>query len=380
LFLSNGRGEDAISCSIIQAFKDKNGVLALPLIGDGMDYINAGIEVVGCGMDLPSGGFGLQGIRFFLQDLKSGLLGGLLRQIKVLSSLKKTVRLTICVGDFFLVLLAILFVRRPIIFFATAKSHRIKRHLSVECLFMKRFCEVVICRDEQTRSDLSRAGINAVCLGNPMLDTIQIKGADFGLSDNLYRIGILPGSRAESIQNIRKLIRVCDAICSDYIDKKDVVFLVSMVQAVDMVKEGICNTDGDVKFFMRDREEIKGEIRTSHGARLLLIYNHFGDVLQQSDIIIGLAGTANEQAVYFGRRVVCFVGEGPQSTRRRFQEQKRLLGERLSFVEGSTKEIAMEVVRVLRYEKKMGQRPCAPQGSGSSSKRIADLIQRFMAT
>ncbi len=53
-------------------------------------------------------------------------------------------------------------------------------------------------------------------------------------------------------------------------------------------------------------------------------YN-FNDVLHQSTIIIGLAGTANEQAMFTGRILITFIGTGPQSSKKRFLQQQKLI-------------------------------------------------------
>ena len=47
-----------------------------------------------------------------------------------------------------------------------------------------------------------------------------------------------------------------------------------------------------------------------NGAGLLLAQGRFGDILEASSVCIGLAGTANEQAVGLGKPVVAFPGPG----------------------------------------------------------------------
>ena len=51
----------------------------------------------------------------------------------------------------------------------------------------------------------------------------------------------------------------------------------------------------------------------------------FMDVLHQSSMVIGLAGTANEQAMFAKRPLISFIGTGPQSTKQRFVEQHQLI-------------------------------------------------------
>ena len=57
----------------------------------------------------------------------------------------------------------------------------------------------------------------------------------------------------------------------------------------------------------------------------VVLSEHFLATINQASVVIGLAGTANEQALYLGKPVVCFEGFGPQSTLARFTEQNKLM-------------------------------------------------------
>jgi uncharacterized protein (TIGR03492 family) len=52
----------------------------------------------------------------------------------------------------------------------------------------------------------------------------------------------------------------------------------------------------------------------------------FGDILEQSTVVVGMAGTAIEQAVGLGKAVVQIPGRGPQFTYAFAEAQCRLLG------------------------------------------------------
>jgi len=59
LFLSNGHGEDAISCQILQALKASSSdvdVAAMPIVGDGAAYGRSGVPMIGPTSKMPSGG------------------------------------------------------------------------------------------------------------------------------------------------------------------------------------------------------------------------------------------------------------------------------------------------------------------------------------
>ncbi len=58
----------------------------------------------------------------------------------------------------------------------------------------------------------------------------------------------------------------------------------------------------------------------------------FGDILQQSSLVIGMAGTAVEQAVGFGKPVIAVPRNGPAFTYRFAEAQNRLLGDAVQVI------------------------------------------------
>ena len=89
LFLSNGHGEDLIATMIareVKAERESLDVVGFPLVGFGKPYIDAGIRVVGVQKTMPSGGFLRHGVRLMLQDIKAGLIGLTVQQIRHLKS------------------------------------------------------------------------------------------------------------------------------------------------------------------------------------------------------------------------------------------------------------------------------------------------------
>ncbi|MFC1753343.1 hypothetical protein ACFL96_08125, partial [Thermoproteota archaeon] len=88
----------------------------------------------------------------------------------------------------------------------------------------------------------------------------------------------------------------------------------------------------------------------------IIISESFADVVGNSTLILGLAGTANEQAVYYGVPVIAFPGFGPQSTYQRFSEQQKLLKNQLIFLnEQVPSEIAQAVFE--RLERNGPEKP-----------------------
>jgi uncharacterized protein (TIGR03492 family) len=68
-------------------------------------------------------------------------------------------------------------------------------------------------------------------------------------------------------------------------------------------------------------------------------------VIEQSGVVIGMAGTANEQAALYGRTVLVFPGTGPQTTAKRFREQAQLIGPRIQCVADDAAAVCAAVAR-----------------------------------
>ena len=214
LFLSNGHGEDAIAAAILKRIKkyyfspslenQKVEFLALPLVGKGDAYDKIAVRKIYQVEELPSGGFTLQGLRFFSKDIWHGLLGIIWQQIKVLRTVGKEISLVVSVGDFYPFILAIFFVRKPVIYIGTAISVRMRKFYFLERFFLKYFAKVVICRDEPTAKYLTNRGINALFLGNPMMDEMEDDNFTYPFSPV---IGFLPSSRPDAYENIMNMLR-----------------------------------------------------------------------------------------------------------------------------------------------------------------------------
>ena len=95
------------------------------------------------------------------------------------------------------------------------------------------------------------------------------------------------------------------------------------------------------------------------------------------DIIIGLAGTASEQAAGMGKPIVSFGGRGVQYTSSFAKRQVQLLGESLSVVKRDPVAVAAEVLNILtdndRYQR-MSKAGFARVSGRGSSKKIASYI------
>jgi len=387
LFISNGYGEDTIAARIIEELLKLPYPLtikALPLVGEGKAYNRLKIKVIGPRKIIPSGGF--VGINPFLlfKDIRAGWLKVFKECIDVLRSERKLTDFVVCVGDVFLILLSSFFVKKPIVFLPTAKSDYtkgMKEHYKIEKWLIKRLCRLVIPRDRKTASSLQDFNINAVYVGNVMMDCLSITNEDFGVKAAQYKVGILPGSKEEAYDNFTIVLDAITLITQEMFSSGKVAFLLSLPSSLDLKK--LSRKPGWKLTFNNFSEKDKGivaSLTSDGGAFVKIIRGRFGDVVHSSQVIIGLAGMANEQAVGLGKPVVSFPGRGPQITKKFLYIQRLLLGEAISIVDRNAKSVAKEVCSLLvdpHRLNNMAKIGRERMGGPGAAKRVAELIASF---
>lgn len=310
--ISNGYGEDAIAAQLIQAIGlDALDVKPIPLVGDGRSYVTLGLTPQLVQGVLPSGGF-LRRLSDVFRDLRSGLLGQCLNQRRVLSSTHGAYQLV--VGDVFALLMATWRTTMPTAFFPTAKSERAIPHYAVECQLIRANAQLVFPRDIETHQRFQSARVPSRFFGNPMFD---------GMVSNAPKVdppmvALLPGSRDEAVSNIRMMLTIVSKLSL----KSSFQFVFSLSNHIQLpeLQAAVADLPWTV------HEQATGiECSLSEPPLTVKVSYQFYDVLQSSSVVIGLAGTANEQAMHAQRQLISFIGMGPQSSRQRFREQHRLI-------------------------------------------------------
>jgi uncharacterized protein (TIGR03492 family) len=343
LFISNGHGEDLLAGVLAEALHEKCPYVeswAFPIVGTGQAYERFPVKVVGTQKEMPSGGWIRQSFAALREDVKAGFLKLTWQQWQALKALRNQVSHVVAVGDIYALYLAYRFVAKPLAFVPTAKSDYIRSHLAIEKHLMKKYCQIVLARDELTATNLRHSQIPAQYVGNLMMDAIFPSGRSLpGIWPGKKVIGILPGSREEAYTNLPLLCITIDEIATK---RPDIVFAVALAGNLSLDKTatilgengwqvvhvespmGGDEGDGTIpKENNRARWLVKGK------TRLLVAQGRFGDVLDSSSLCLGMAGTANEQAAGLGRPVVAFPGSGSQFTAKFLRAQKRLLGDAL---------------------------------------------------
>ncbi|WP_324667666.1 lipid-A-disaccharide synthase-related protein [Geochorda subterranea] len=389
LFLSNGHGEDAVGAAIARELSDtlpSARVLAAPIVGDGGPYRRLGIAVVTPTRPMPSGGFvGLKRSRALWHDLRAGLIRLHLRQARALRRWAPGVDLVVGVGDRLILYLARWVIRRPLVFVAIADSAYLTQGREIsnpgERSLMRKCARVVFTRDHLSADMLRKYGVPAMFVGNPMMDAFDITGTRLGDArdgDPRPTVAILPGSRAEAYANFR--LALDGVLCAFRAGLRHCRFVAAWADNLPVapLSDALAGTQWClVPAPGAFGEEEAWAVAHPDGATVTIVTHRFGDVISQATAVIGLAGTANEQAAGLGKPVILPRGTGPQLNDAMVRRQRLLLGEAVRAVEPNGAAIAGALRAVLddpeRYRRmsEVGRSRMGPRGG---ARRIAQAI------
>ena len=319
LLLSNGHGEDVSGALIGQALQSLgHHVQALPLAGLGSPYRQAGIALLGRSHEFSTGGIGYTSLRGRLTELVQGQILYLLRRLLRLLRHGHRFDLIVVVGDVIPVIAAWLS-RRPVATYLVAYSSHYEGRLRLpwpcgELLASSRF-QAVFSRDQLTADDLTGQLQRPVhFIGNPFMDPVLTPAE--ALPSARQRIGLLPGSRRPELEdNLLLLLQLIEKLPVAAELSLDLALVASLEDAALhalaasvgwQLEQGVLSRPGTVPITVRR--------------------DAFQSVLQHSDLVIGMAGTAIEQAVGLARPALQLPGKGPQFTARFAEAQRRLLG------------------------------------------------------
>lgn len=364
LIVSNGHGEDTIALTILNALKKQNSSLRyhiFPLVGNGHCFVKAGYDVACENPVFPSGGF-IRSFSVLRQDIEAGLIGHHLKRRKQLKDCAKDVDMIIAVGDVFCLFMA-RFAGVPVYFFPTAKSDSFMPHSFLERVAIRRWASHVYPRDQQTTDNFINLSLEASFFGNPMMDDLETTRRIQGVETADVLLGILPGSRAEAAQNLV----FCLDICRYY---KQHIADISIVCAY---VNGLNVTDVADRAGWHCRQTEQGyDLHDPVSGQHVLCIQDFLAVINQATLCIGLAGTANEQALFLGKKVVCFEGFGPQSTLQRFYEQRLLMGDGLDICD--VRDVEKIAKRLHDRSKQRGDQPHSKKQAVAT-----DIVRHIMS-
>ncbi len=342
LLISNGHGED-LSGSLLgrELLNHQQSVQALPLVGAGEAYRQAGLEVIGQTRNFSTGGLGYTSLRGRLTELGQGQVQYLLSRLLILWRHRRDYGLVVAVGDLIPVLAAWISGRPAVVYLVAYSSHyEGKLRLPWPCgwlLRQGRF-KAIWSRDALTAEDLSQQlGRPVRFLGNPFQDAVAAATQPTPAS-SAHRppgLGLLPGSRLpEAKANLLLMLQVLQRLPEPLQRPGALRLQAALVSAL---------TPAEVRAaavplgWTLETPGMGNEALLRHGPlELRLLWKGFVDVLRGSDLILAMAGTAAEQAVGLGKPVLQLAGSGPQFNGRFAEAQRRLLGPGVSCAPGES--------------------------------------------
>ncbi|MEN9252408.1 MAG: lipid-A-disaccharide synthase-related protein [Thermostichales cyanobacterium HHBFW_bins_127] len=316
LLISNGHGEDLNAAMIGAALQGPDcQVDGMALVGSGLAYRQRGIPLIAPTRALPSGGFVYMHPWQLLRDVVSGLIPLLWQQWQAIRHQGSRYDLVVGVGDVYPLVLAALSGRPYVAFLISTSSYyegRIRLPWLSWWLLRSRRCLRVLTRDAFTAKDLQQRGLaKADYVGTPLLDALSPGNQPLPRREGIPILLLLPGSRLpEALENLRLLLRACELAGSQY------CYWVALV--AEITPRHLSQLDPNWTYV--GERLVRGEVAVQ------CLWGQFGNALAACDCVLGMAGTAVEQAVGLGKPVLQIPGKGPQFTYRFAEAQQRLLG------------------------------------------------------
>lgn len=328
LFISNGHGEDSIAAKVILRLRGLSTsplhIHAWPMVGEGRAYRELDIPLQGAPNLLPSCGFATLSLKLMLKDLKAGWIPTHYRQVEVALALKKKYDLIAAVGDIVVIAAAVL-ARSPFLFIGCAKSSYysfLNGYTRLEKFLLRKYCAMTFPRDRLTVKELDRARIKNRYVGNPMMDDLEGTAAGFNLPRDQIVIGMLPGSRTDAAENALHMLKVAAAVDQTPFNPP-LLFLFAAPTELDMafISRRIAAKEDNGGWQIA---EPAGQNPTAgivlklihpQGSSACFVKGRFADVLRRSCLIVGTAGTANEQAVGLGKPLITYPTKGVMGSR-----------------------------------------------------------------
>ncbi len=330
LILSNGHGED-LSGSLLgkKLIELGHEVSALPIVGKGNCYKTKGIKIIGETKEFNTGGLGYNSFRGKLEDMFNGQIIYFFKKLFLTFQNRNEYDFFLVVGDIVPILFSWISSKNCFVYLVAYSSHyEGKLKLPWPCMFFLKSTKVkqIYSRDHLTAEDLSTQLKKQVkFLGNPFMDSLVL---DEKFNSNIQKnsVALLPGSRIPEVENNFSLLLDFLEKISEYKYSQNIVFNFALINSLKM--------DKVLKILENRNWDLSRKGCSSKGFHLKYKFicvgfnwNSFEGLLSQSVLVVGMAGTALEQAVGLAKPVVQIEGNGPQFTKSFAEAQRRLLGE-----------------------------------------------------
>jgi len=376
LFVSNGNGESAIAERIAREVRAVApaafGLDHFPLVGEPP---NGALATVGPRRSLPSGGLVAMGnLRALAHDLRAGFAQLLWAQMRFLRQHGARYDCVVAVGDVYALGLARL-TRRPVVFVGTAKSVFVAPYGALERRVLRAAARIFV-RDVATAQRLRAEGVAADAPGNTIVELADDAPPTDAFAPHSL-VGVLPGSRASAYF---EAVRLCSVVRALGERRTPTEALLSIAPSLEA--EGFASAlsgDGWVVEPVIAREPVAFRARAGN-ATLTGWRGPLGTLIGAAKLVLGQAGTANEQAAAAGVPVVALDADRPARSpgdawyRMR---QRRLLGDALAIVPGAPGPAADAIAALLADDSRLERMRAAGRarmGPRGGSRAIARSI------
>ena len=334
LLLSNGHGEDLSGAKIAEALMARGiAVEALPLVGHGRPYRQAGVPVLGRTRECSTGGLGYTSLAGQLREIREGQWTYLLGRLLWLARHRKRFERVVGVGDLLAVLGAWLGGPGAAVYLVAYSSHyEGQLRLPWPCGALLRSSRIIQIwsRDALTAHQLSaQLGKPVVFAGNPFLDGV-IDAAHPSAqpppqpTPQGQGLALLPGSRMpEALHNLGLMLQVVSRLPGQNLRIQAALVSSLTAEAIEAMAAPLgWQLDPSRSLLRRGPWQVE------------LGWGQFAAILNRADLVLASAGTASEQAVGLGKPVLQLCGRGPQFTATFAEAQRRLLGPGVSCATG----------------------------------------------
>lgn len=373
LVLSNGAGEDAIASKILTRLPPEiqGAVVCCPLVGPGKAL--AGYELSGPRVLPPSEGLFRESLGLAARDLWQGVLAGHWSQLQFLRAEREAIGLTVAVGDLFPVLWAGLAGHSRLLFVGTAKSVYHHPYSWPERWLLRRLALKSLVRDRATARRLQEQSVAAEWVGNAMMDEVEPSARELPVVGPGPLLTLFPGSRRQAAAVLPFQLEALRVLR----EKLELSVQGAVAAAPGTRVVELCASCHDWELSEADGSEgLLGILRRGPLA-VPILSGRLGDLLRDSAIALGQAGTANEQAAGAGVPVVAYDARAGRGLRWYRKRQKGLLGDAVAVVAPTIEAVTGEVATLLsdpkehRRRAEIGRERMGPPGG---TQRMADEI------
>ena len=317
-------------------------------------------------------------IRNLMHDLRGGLLGHTMAQLRFLKRVKGRYDLAVAVGDVFAYGMARRAAASKTAFVGTAKSIYVARYGRFEARLL-RAADAIFVRDEPTARDLRGRGIDALAPGNVIVDLFEEMSDEAVPALTGKRLAIFPGSRESAYADAIFACAIVGAVSASI---PTIEASLSIAPGLDTTRFAQVLRDDGWDVTPMSEPSVPFTLKLRGRSFITAWTGSLGAMLTDALVVLGQAGTANEAAAARGIPIAAFERTTASATTWYRQRQRGLLDGALTMLRGSVDEAADQLTALLFNEERRRQmgaigreRMGGPGGAHAIALRLSEIAQ-----